>query len=228
MSRFLLFSLVAMTSSLAWLGKASAQTNSTIGTGVPTNPSTIGTVGLMNSSGNLSNTNSFPTPIPTGNAFFNNFYQNMARANVAPLPGMAAPGTTGLNNAKPITPFSTLIPNPNDQKNNFTGYYSSLANSNNHVVYHTLESLERSVRQGDWQNRYQRNFPHAIYNYDAWTQPGSVKNNPLSLYGPASNVPTLFNPNYVTGGPYKYKVVPFSSPNPMAPPRYNVVPLPPR
>jgi hypothetical protein len=204
MSRLISFRALAIACSVGWGGTVSAQSNST----------------------------SYPNPIPTGNAFFNNFYQNLSATNSTnstnSIPSTSAPGGSWLMKNSGLTSNATSIPDPNDPKNNFSGLYSSLSNSSNpRVVYHTLESLERSARQGDWQRRYDRQFPGAIYNYEGWSQRGSIHNNPLSLYGPAASTPTaLLNPNYVTGGPYQFKAVPYKSPNPMAPPRYEYVPIP--
>jgi hypothetical protein len=71
----------------------------------------------------------------------------------------------------------------------------------------------------------QQLFPGALYDYRGWMLPGSVNNNPYSLYGPAASIPTVFNPNFVAGK-YGVKVVPYRSPNIYARPQYDYVPVP--
>ena len=83
----------------------------------------------------------------------------------------------------------------------------------------------QSAQEREWTRAQQQFFPNAVYGYNGWALPGSVYNNPYSLYGPAANVPTLYYPQYLVGK-YDVKVVQHAGANYFAPPQYEYVPIP--
>jgi hypothetical protein len=163
----------------------------------------------------LANATAHPNPVPTGNSWFTNYSQTLANARAVPNPYVPKYNSWLMKDSA-ITSNATGIPNPNTPRNSWLNQYSN-STIGAPTAQPSLEYKERMMRQGDWENRYQRQFPGAIYNYDAWTLPGSEKNNPMNLYGKAATTQTLRNPNFV-GGNYAYKAVPVPSASPRTPP----------
>jgi hypothetical protein len=91
--------------------------------------------------------------------------------------------------------------------------------------WHHHNQSQQSAEERNWNWAQRQVFPNAIYDYTGWAMPGSVYNNPYSLYGPAATVPTLYYPQYMVGK-YDVRVVPHSAPNYYAPPQYEYIPVP--
>lgn len=112
-------------------------------------------------------------------------------------------------------------------RNNWQGQYPLYSTNPPPDLLNGRGSQDWTFRERKWEKEYHRQFPGAAYDYYGYAKsmPGSIYNNPYSLYGPAASVPTLYYPNYVVGN-WGVRVVPRRTPNIYAPTQYDYVPVP--